>query len=91
MNNRILNMSSDWVDKFKKLSLHDSEITDLKDKYKDVIADFDHLNSQALNLISMFLALSDQKANQNHENFNQIFCLFFTYNFSGGFIRYEFR
>ena len=57
-------MSADWVDKFKKLSLADTEITDLKDKYKDVIADFDHLNSQALNLISMFLALSDQKANQ---------------------------
>lgn len=64
LNNRILNMSADWVDKFKKLSLADTEITDLKDKYKDVIADFDHLNSQALNLISMFLALSDQKANQ---------------------------
>lgn len=64
MNNRILNMSTDWVDKFKKLSLQDAEITDLKDKHKDVIADFDHLNAQALNLISMFLALSDQKANQ---------------------------
>ncbi len=64
LNARILNISTDWVDKFKILKLGDSEITDLKDKHKDVIADFDHLNSQITNLISMFLAMSDQKANQ---------------------------
>jgi magnesium transporter len=39
-------------------------VMDLLDKQKDVIADFDHLNAQTTNLISMFLALSDQKANQ---------------------------
>lgn len=64
LNSRILNSSATWVEKFKNLKLTDSEVTDLKDKYKDVIADFDHLNSQVTNLISMFLALSDQKANQ---------------------------
>ncbi|WP_417430583.1 CorA family divalent cation transporter [Halpernia sp.] len=64
LNMRILNMSSDWIDKFKILDLEDSETVDLKDKYKDVIADFDHLNAQVTTLISMFLALSDQKANQ---------------------------
>ncbi|MBC7555658.1 MAG: magnesium transporter CorA [Chryseobacterium sp.] len=64
LNTRILNISSDWVDKFKLLNLVDSEVVDLKDKHKDVIADFDHLNAQVTNLISMFLALSDQKANQ---------------------------
>ena len=64
LNTRILNISSDWVDKFKLLNLVDSEVVDLKDKQKDVIADFDHLNAQVTNLISMFLALSDQKANQ---------------------------
>lgn len=64
LNTRILNMSSGWIDKFRLLDLEDSEITDLRDKYKDVTADFDHLNSQVTNLISMFLALSDQKANQ---------------------------
>lgn len=64
LNARILNISSDWVDKFKNVTLADSEIVDLKDKYKDVVADFDHLNAQITNLISMFLALSDQKANQ---------------------------
>lgn len=64
LNSRVLSISTDAVDKFKLLSLQDSEIVDLKDKHKDVVADFDHLNIQITNLISMFLALSDQKANQ---------------------------
>lgn len=64
LNTRILNISADWIDKFKTLELGEAQITDLKDKHKDVIADFEHLNSQVINLISMFLALSDQKANQ---------------------------
>lgn len=64
LNSRILNISTVWVEKFRLLNLEEAAITDLKDKHKDVIADFDHLNGQAANLISMFLALSDQKANQ---------------------------
>ncbi len=64
LNTRILNISTDWIDKFKFLRLDESESTDLKDKHKDVVADFDHLNAQVTNLISMFLALTDQKANQ---------------------------
>lgn len=64
LNSRVLTISTDAIDKFKLLSLQDSEIVDLKDKHKDVVADFDHLNIQITNLISMFLALSDQKANQ---------------------------
>ncbi|AZA84653.1 magnesium transporter CorA [Chryseobacterium lactis] len=64
LNSRVLIISSDAIDKFKLLDLQDSEIVDLKDKHKDVVADFDHLNIQITNLISMFLALSDQKANQ---------------------------
>ncbi len=64
LNARILNISADWVNKFKLLTITDSEFTDLVDKYKDVVADFEHLNAQITNLISMFLALSDQKANQ---------------------------
>ena len=64
LNSRVLTISTDAVDKFKLLNLQDSEIVDLKDKHKDVVADFDHLNIQITNLISMFLALSDQKANQ---------------------------
>lgn len=64
LNSRVLVISTDAIDKFKLLNLQDSEIVDLKDKHKDVVADFDHLNTQITNLISMFLALSDQKANQ---------------------------
>ncbi|WBV61327.1 magnesium transporter CorA [Chryseobacterium camelliae] len=64
LNSRVLTISTDAIDKFKLLNLQDSEVVDLKDKHKDVVADFDHLNVQITNLISMFLALSDQKANQ---------------------------
>ncbi|UOU96970.1 hypothetical protein MUU74_10740 [Chryseobacterium daecheongense] len=64
LNSRVLTISTDAIDKFKLLGLQDSEVFDLKDKHKDVVADFDHLNLQITNLISMFLALSDQKANQ---------------------------
>jgi magnesium transporter len=64
LNSRVLTISADVIDKFKLLDLQDSEIYDLKDKHKDVVADFEHLNIQITNLISMFLALSDQKANQ---------------------------
>jgi magnesium transporter len=64
LNSRVLTISTDAIDKFKLLHLQDSEVVDLKDKHKDVVADFDHLNLQITNLISMFLALSDQKANQ---------------------------
>jgi len=64
LNTRILNMSGEWISKFKTLDLEDVQVMDLLDKQKDVIADFDHLNAQTTNLISMFLALSDQKANQ---------------------------
>jgi len=64
LNSRVLTVSTDAVDKFRLLDLQISEVIDLKDKHKDVVADFEHLNIQITNLISMFLALSDQKANQ---------------------------
>ena len=64
LNSRVLTISTDAIDKFKLLDLQDSEVVDLKDKHKDVVGDFDHLNVQITNLIGMFLALSDQKANQ---------------------------
>lgn len=64
LNSRVLTISTDAIDKFRLLGLQESEVFDLKDKHKDVVADFDHLNIQITNLISMFLALSDQKANQ---------------------------
>jgi len=64
LNTRILNISGEWISKFKTLDLEDVQVMDLLDKHKDVLADFDHLNAQTANLISMLLALSDQKANQ---------------------------
>lgn len=64
LNFRILNISGDWVRNVNKLQLTDAQIADIEDKHKDVVADFDHLIAQVSNLISMFLALSDQKANQ---------------------------
>jgi magnesium transporter len=45
LNSRVLVISTDAIDKFKLLNLQDSEIVDLKDKHKDVVADFDHLNT----------------------------------------------
>ncbi len=64
LNTRILNISSEWISNFRKLELQEVEVMDLLDKQNGVIADFDHINAQTVNLISMFLALSDQKANQ---------------------------
>lgn len=64
LNSRVMTISIDAIDKFKLLDIQDAEFVDLKDKHKDVLTDFDHLNAQITNLISMFLALSDQKANQ---------------------------
>ena len=64
LNLKVLNLSSDWVSSFEKLPLDSVEVKDLKDSYKDAISDFDHLHLQTNNLMSMFLALSDQKANQ---------------------------
>lgn len=64
LNSRILAISNEWVNNFKNLNLTEAEITDLNDKHKDVIADFEHLNAQISNLIQMYLAITDQKANQ---------------------------
>lgn len=64
LGSRLLNISDDWVRKFKTLDLSEGEVVDLVDSYKDAVADFEHLNIQAANLIAMFLAFSDQKANQ---------------------------
>ena len=64
MNARILYTSTDWVQNIKRLDISDAQFIDLQDKYKDVVADFDHLISESNNMLSMFLAMSDQKANQ---------------------------
>lgn len=64
LNSRILHISGSVIGQFKKLSINDSEFINLKDKHDDVITDFEHLTAQSTNLISMFLAMSDQRANQ---------------------------
>ena len=64
LNQKVLNLSAEWVNSFDKIPLEAVEIKDLKDSYKDSLSDYDHLNLQTSSLISMFLALSDQKANQ---------------------------
>jgi magnesium transporter len=64
LNYRLLNISNDWVINFKKLNISEVQFVDLQDKYKDVLNSFDHLNAQITQLISLYLALSDQKANQ---------------------------
>ena len=64
LNHRILYTSNEWVQNIKKLNITDSQFIDLQDKYKDVVADFEHLGIEASNQISMFLAMSDQRANQ---------------------------
>lgn len=64
LNSKLLILSQDWVSQIKKFKLSEAEITDLNDKYRDVVTNFDHLNTQVANLISMFLALKDQKANE---------------------------
>lgn len=64
LNLRILHISGGFINHFKHLKINDTEYTDLKDKHDDVITDFEHLTAQATNLISMFLAMSDQRANQ---------------------------
>lgn len=64
LNMRLLSISADWVNNFKKINISDTQFFDLQDKYKDISNKFDHLNAQTTHLISLFLALSDQKANQ---------------------------
>lgn len=64
LNTRILSLSSGWLNQFRLLNLKDVELVDLFDKQRDVLSDFDHLTTQTNNMISMYLAMSDQRANQ---------------------------
>lgn len=64
LNARVLSLSTSWIQAFNRLDIDDVEKADLFDKQRDVISDFEHLNNQIQNMISMYIALSDQKANQ---------------------------
>ena len=91
LNTRLLNVSGEWVEKFSELQLKAVEVADLKDKYTDVNSDFDHLNSQVNSLISMFLALSDQKANQVMKVLTQFSVYFLPITFIAGVYGMNFR
>ncbi len=64
LNSRVLNFSTECINHFSGLQLEESEIQDLKEKHKDATTDFEHLNTQITSMIQMYLALTDQKANQ---------------------------
>lgn len=64
LNQKTLLLSQEAINGFDNLNLEPSEVKDLKDSYKDALTDFEHLNNQSNNLISLYLALSDQRANQ---------------------------
>lgn len=64
LNTRVLNFSSEWINYFSRLNIEDSEFQDLKEKHRDATTDFEHLNTQITSMIQMYLALSDQRANQ---------------------------
>ena len=65
LNLKLLSISKEWVYFYKKLPIGKIEFNDLKDTYTEVMSGFEHLNSQSTNLISMFLALSDQRNNES--------------------------
>lgn len=65
LNLKLLNLSSEWVNFYDKLPIDKVEINDLKDTHIEVLNGFEYLNSQSTNLISLFLALSDQKNNES--------------------------
>ena len=62
---RLLTLSGEWVQFYDKLPIEKIEFNDLKDTYIEVSNSFEYLNSQSANLISLFLALSDQKNNES--------------------------
>lgn len=64
LNAKLLNLSQELLSQSSKLNVPAVQLVDLNDKYKDVMSDFDHLNSSITNIISLFVALSDMKANQ---------------------------
>lgn len=63
-NYKTIQSSIDWVNAIGKLNIPKSQYTDLKDKYKDILSDFDRLINQCDGLLSMYLAISDQKNNE---------------------------
>lgn len=65
LNLKLLTLSNEWVNFYEKFPIDKIEFNDLKDTYIEVINGFEYINSQSTSLISLFLALSDQKNNES--------------------------
>lgn len=91
LNLKVLNLSSEWVNFFQKLPISPVETKNLKDKFLDAQSDFDHLNSQSTNLISLFLALSDQRNNASMEMLSRISIYFLPITFIAGVYGMNFK
>jgi len=65
LNLKLLSISNEWVNFYDKLPIEKIEFNDLKDTYTEVMSGFEYLNSQSTSLISLFLALSDQRNNES--------------------------
>ncbi|NAW52124.1 magnesium transporter CorA [Elizabethkingia argentiflava] len=91
LNLRILNISTDWVHNFDKLSLDPVEVMDLIVKQKNAIANFEHLNQEISNTISLFLALSDQKNNEAMKLLSMYSVYFLPITFIAGIYGMNFR
>lgn len=91
LNARLLSMSAEWIHRFRGLKLKPVQIADLNDKYTDVNSDFDHLSAEVNSLISMFLALSDQRANRVMKLLTQFSVYFLPITFIAGVYGMNFR
>ena len=65
LNLKLLSISNEWVNFYDKLPIEKIEFNDLKDTYTEVMSGFEYLNSQSTSLISLFLALTDQRNNES--------------------------
>lgn len=65
LNLKLLNLSNEWVNFYAELPIKQIEAKDLKDSYIEAVSEFEYLNSQATNLINLYLAISDQKNNES--------------------------
>lgn len=65
LNLKLLSLSNEWVNFYDRFPIDKVEFNDLKDTYNEVMSGFEYLNSQSTSLISLFVALSDQKNNES--------------------------
>lgn len=88
---KLLNLSHEWVSFMEKLPLDAAETKDMKDSHVEAVSDFEHLNYQSNNLISLFLALSDQKNNEAMKLLSVISLYFLPITFLAGFYGMNFK